>query len=133
MDQSLADKLAKTSPDVLVDAYIQLRDKRDDLRRAEKRITAQMEIMAQAILSKLSLLKIDSYKAVGFNVYRYDFVTAQITDREALLNHVVENKAWELLDLRANKDNTLKFEEVAHQPPPGVSVNRMVKLGVRKA
>lgn len=133
MDQSLADKLAKASPDALVQAYTQLRRKRDELRQAEKKITAQLEIMAEAVLSKLSLLRIDSYKAAGFNVYRYDFVTTQVTDREALLAHVIEKKAWELLDVRANKDNTLKFEELEHQPPPGVSVNRMVKLGVRKA
>jgi hypothetical protein len=125
--------LEAARPDDLTAAYLTLRKKRDELREQEKQITARMEILATILLNKMAALGQDAFRAVGSTVHSYTFVSASVSDRELLLEHVRNNNAFEFLDLRANKESAVEYEINNGTPPPGVKINRTLKLGVRKS
>lgn len=133
MDPGLVAQLQLSNPDVLVEAYLKLRRMRDEIRKKEKVINVKMEMLSNVILLKLADLHIDSFKAGGANVYRYELTTTQLADRDQFLEHIINTGSWNLLDLRSNKDGALEYEANNNQPPPGVVINRTLKLGVRKA
>jgi hypothetical protein len=59
--------------------------------------------------------------------------TASLSDPDAFMNYVVAHKAFELMDRRANSTACREFAEENGSLPPGVRLNSIRTVGVRKS
>ena len=58
--------------------------------------------------------------------------TASLSDPQAFMNFVLENKYFELLERRASVAGVEEFIEKEHAVPPGVNLNRIRTIGANK-
>lgn len=137
-DATLA-KLRRASLGQLGQAYIHYRDRRQAIRQREKDLTAIMEQLDGLIRAKMEASKQDGFRAVGHVFYPYDFTSATVSDPEAFLNHIIETGDYDLIERRAAKEACEAYaaanateENPSGDPPPGVKITTIVKLGARK-
>lgn len=58
--------------------------------------------------------------------------TASVSDADAFMKYVLDHQAFELLDRRANSTAVKDFVKANNSLPPGVNLNAMRTIGVRK-
>lgn len=131
------------TPEVLVKAYIDIRNRRRDLSAQEKELTVKQDIIAGAIMRKMAELGQDGFSAAGHTVYRSNLTTTSVEDPELFLDFVKDNNEYGLLDVRSSKEACLRWRvDHAYQTPegdiiepevPGIKVSTFERLGVRKA
>ena len=68
----------------------------------------------------------------GGTVHWNHRVTAKLEDPQAFMDFVVANQRFDLLDRRANATAVKDFAEKQHSLPPGVKLNPIRTIGVRK-
>lgn len=124
--------LSKIQPGILAEAYVTLRNEKRALEAEVKRINAKMDILSGLIMQKMEELQQDGFNAYGHTVYRNQMTSASLTDREAMRTFVLANDAWELVDLKANAKAVEEYYINTKVMPPGVNLNRIIRLGVRK-
>jgi hypothetical protein len=120
-----------------VGQYVALRDKlKDDdetYRQHRKQTVDAMKTVEDQILTALD--------ATGQESARTEFGTASITvnhyascsDPDAFVDFVRQNDAWELMERRAASVPCRAWEEEHGQLPPGVKINSVRGIGVRRA
>ena len=59
-------------------------------------------------------------------------MSAVVSDWDAILDHVKENEAWELIERRVNKTAIKEFRDEHDDLPPGVSWNEAQVVNVRR-
>ena len=64
--------------------------------------------------------------------YRVTRTSASVADFEALLHHVKENEAWELLERRVNKTAVQEFVDEHGDLPPGVNTSSVQQVNFRR-
>lgn len=133
MDANTLARLSAANSDALVQAYLKVRQQRDEVRRQEKELNAKLEMLAMIIIDKLQNLKQDAFRSIGYTVYKYERKTASVNDRDLLLEFVRQNNAWQFIDVKANAESANDYLAEHNHAPPGVTVNTLVKLGVRKS
>jgi hypothetical protein len=76
---------------------------------------------------------IDSVSSRDFGVaYRTTRTSTSVADFEALLGHVKENEAWELIERRVNKTAVQEFVEEHGDLPPGVNMSSVQQINFRR-
>lgn len=124
--------LSKVKPGVLAEAYVTLRDEKRALEAAAKKISAKMDVLSGLIMGKMDELEQDAFSAFGHSVYKSEITSASLSDREAVRDFVIANDAWQLVDLKANAKATEEYYETYQVMPPGIVLNKIIRLGVRK-
>lgn len=125
-----------TRVDTLVLQYVQLRDKISEIKEAQKKHLEPYEEMRQQLIGTLlQFLKNtgqESAKTAEGTVYISTKSYAALSDPDAFMEFVVENKLFELLDRRANAPACLEHaKEHDGVLPPGVKINAVTGIGVR--
>lgn len=121
----------------LIDAYIQLRDKRDALREEHKEALApyneamtKLEIHFQRIMEAQDLKDLKSDHGTAYQSHQ---VSVTVADWDAFKDYIEGNNAWFLLDKRAAKKAVQEVVEETGELPPGLDMKRSIKINVRRS
>lgn len=128
-------ELTRYDPGTLAAAYVYERSKRDRCREIEAMHKARMSLIESVILGKLNTLQQDGFRAANHGplVFKKTLTTASCSDPEAFMQFCIDNGEFDLLERRASKDAIENYaEEHSGVLPPGVTLNKIVKLGVNK-
>jgi hypothetical protein len=130
-------KIAELDDVSLLKLFIGLRDRRaqrkaaydeDDASDKERQNKIEIEF-----LRRFQDRGIDNVSArdVG-TAYKSVRASATVADFDALLDHVRENDAWELLERRVNKTAVEQFQAVDGDLPPGVNWSETQVVNFRR-
>lgn len=121
----------------LIQQYVDLRRKKTELAEQQKEAMAPynsaMMGLENVFMAEMDKAGVDSVSArdVG-TIYRSTRSTVTVADFEALKAFVLEHGAWELLQARANAPAVEAYLEDTGELPPGINLNRILKINVRK-
>lgn len=146
--------LSNAQPSVLVEVFLKFREERSKLAEREANLKAKQDLVASAILAKMAEHGTDGFTTMGFTAYKSELTTTQVHDRVEFFDYVMATGKVELLEARCSKDaiagvnaqlaadyqkvidtygpESSEAQEAVTQVP-GVTVNRTVRVNVRKA
>lgn len=121
----------------IIGTYIAMRDRikaREDVHKKELQPAKKMlEALGNRLLDELNKAGGNGIQADTGTAYRTERTTASISDGQAFRDYVIANELWDVLDWKANgtavKDHINEFGA----PPPGVNLNTVFTVGVRRA
>ena len=120
-----------------VQQYVALRDALklldDEHDLARKEFVESMDVLQGRIRSFMEANKLENLKTAHGTCYRSTRYTASLADADAFMKHVIETKEYELLDRRANANAVKAYVEKHNGLPPGVNLNSIQTVGVRRA
>jgi hypothetical protein len=123
--------------DVLIDKYIQLRDKKAQI-KAEyeanaKKIDLALDKVENVILAKLNEAGADSIGTEAGIAFKQTTTSATVADRDAFRAFIEENDAWHLADIRAAKTAVAEYRAANDDLPPGINWREETVVRVRRA
>lgn len=120
-----------------VSQYVQVRDR---IREISDRHTQELAPLVETqnlltawLTEALSTAGAESIRTKGGTVYTTTRYSASLADPQSFMNYVIEHSAWDLLDKRANSTACRDFTEQKGSLPPGVNLNAIRTVGVRRA
>lgn len=126
-----------TEADVLVSAYINIRDTRDKIynqRKQElKALDEQLETVSKALLDICKDNKLDSFRTDFGTVSRITSTEYWTNDWDSLYSFIRENDAFHLLHKRVNQSAMKEFlEENPNLHPAGLNVDQEYSIRVTR-
>lgn len=125
-----------SSFDDAVRVYRTVREHYEALKKSQteerKKYQATMADIEARFARALDKMGADSVKGAHGTVYKTERVSAKVRDWDATLNYIRENDQWDLLDHRVSKAVVQELLEETGELVPGVSIDREIKIGVRK-
>lgn len=125
------------TPKELIAEFIRLRDllseKKADFKRVEDEIKTRQAEIQGALQQQMSDLGVDSLKTPNGTAYFTEKVSVLTSDKEAFLNYVQQNNAWELLDVRGSKTAIQEYALENNDIPPGIELTRFQDVGIRRS
>ena len=122
--------------DQLIDKYIQLRDRKSDLKEkyevAVSQIDDAMEKVEAVILAHLNANNIDSVAGTTGTAFKQSVTSATVQSRDGFLDFVRANQAWFLLDVRANKTAVADYKRTNNDLPPGINWREELVVRIRR-
>ena len=121
----------------LVGKYIELRDKKSELKAEYDLKVAKID----AVLDKIEAKLLDVFDNTGMDSCRTEFGTAytstrntaSVADREVFMNFVKSNEEWPLLEVRVSKSGAEQFKEANEELPPGVNWRSERIVNIRRS
>lgn len=114
--------------------YRQLKAKIDEIKENHKKelepLNDAMEDLKTFLLNSLNKLRSENIQTAEGTIHKTTRKTASLNDQSAFLAFVIENRAWEMLDLKCNSTAAEGFIEENGEPPPGVKFNVHVSASV---
>jgi hypothetical protein len=130
-------KLDEATDDVLVKAFIELRDKRSTTKAAfdaeDARLKAHQEKIEAVLLQRYNERGVESSRTTYGTAYKTTVGYASVADKDALKGYIAENDAWELLTIMANKTAVKQYIEENNDLPPGINWREEVHVRVNRA
>lgn len=121
----------------LVNKYVQLRDKKQDLDKAHKekmsRFSNVMKELEHMLLDQLNTLGVESARTPSGTAYRSVRSAVKVDDRDAFINFVKDSGEWDFLESRANKVAVESYLEEQQELPPGLSISRQAVVNIRRS
>jgi hypothetical protein len=122
--------------DELVGKYIELRDKKAEMKAAYDAKIDKLE----AALAKIEVILLRTFEETGIESVRTDLGTAYkttkssctVADKDTFMGYVKNEGAWELLDVRASKTAVAQFRSVNDDNPPGLNWREVVAVNVKR-
>jgi len=128
--------------DMLVEKYIELRDRRAAAKRAyeenDARFKEGMEILEGKLKSILDETGQTSGKTRHGTFFRTHTTSATVADWEKMLDFIRKNEQWGLLERRVSKSRVVELMEeradgsYTNPPPPGVNFTRFETVQIRR-
>lgn len=121
----------------LLKLYIAIRDRRATRKAAYEEDDAgdkdkQNKIEA-VFLGRFNDRGIDNVSARGVGTaYRSTRTSATVADFDALLQHIQDEEAWELLERRVSKTAVEQFKQLHGDVPPGVNWSETYVVNVKR-
>lgn len=121
----------------LVAKYIELRDKKYELKHKYEFQVAQLDEVLDKIEAKLlqtfDSAGMDSVKTEFGTAYASTRSTASVADREAFFEFVKEKQEWSLLEIRAAKLAVEQYKAANDDLPPGINWREERVVNVRRS
>lgn len=121
----------------LVAKYIELRDKKYELKHQYEFKAAKIDEVLDKIEAKLletfDSAGIDSCKTEAGTAYASSFSTASVADPDAFLQFIVENEEWSLIERRASKTAVEQFIVANGDVPPGINYRKERVVNIRRS
>lgn len=121
----------------LVAKYIELRDKKYELKHQYEFKAAKIDEVLDKIEAKLletfDSAGIDSCKTEAGTAYASSFSTASVADPDAFLEFIVENEEWSLIERRASKTAVEQFIVANGDVPPGINYRKERVVNIRRS
>jgi hypothetical protein len=122
--------------DVIVEKYIQLRDKKTqltaDLKAKTEQIDEAMDKCERFIMTHLNANGLDSCGSAAGTAYKASVTSATVADWNQLLAYVRENNMWNMLDRRVNKTAVTEFKDANDDLPPGINWREETVVRIRR-
>lgn len=120
-----------------VKLYIQLRDKKAELKAEYEAKAADIDEKLGALEAKL----LQTFNETGMDSVRTEFGTAYVTtrnsvsvvDRDAFLSFVRETGDFSLLEVRPSRSAVPEFAAANGEPPPGVTMRTERVVNIRRS
>jgi hypothetical protein len=130
-------KMTEADDVTLLKLFIALRDRRAERKAAYTADDAsdreRQDKIENEFLRRFNDRGIDNVSANGVGTaYRSHRSSATVSDWDSLLQHVIQNDAWELLEHRANKTAVEQFKAEHDDLPPGVNWSEMQVVNFRR-
>lgn len=123
--------------DLIVERYVQLRDRRAQMKAAYEAsvadITTGMNRLENAILATLNEQGAESFRTAHGTAYKSTSTSATVADWDSLLGFVRENDRWDMLEKRVSKTAVDQFRAANDDLPPGINYRESVSVGVRRS
>ena len=121
----------------LVAKYIELRDKKYELKHQYDFKAAQLDEVLGKIESKLLQVfdsaGMDSVKTEFGTAYASTRSTASVADKETFMNFIKENEEWSLMEVRAAKLAIEQYKTANGDLPPGVNYREERVVNIRRS
>jgi len=123
--------------DRLTKAYLKIRDKRSELRKAydaeDSELKGQLELIQSALLDYCKYHNVDSVRTPFGLFYRTTSTRYWTSDWEAMNRFILENELPEFYEKRLNQGVVREFlEENPETVPPGLNTTSEYSIRVRK-
>lgn len=120
----------------LIGKYVELRDKKAELKAAYTEKAAKIDTVLAKIEGKL----LETFDQSGTESVRTEFGTAYkstvvsctTADKGAFLKFVQDNDAWPLLDARPLKSAIIEYKDQHQDIPPGLNWRSEIVVNVRR-
>jgi uncharacterized protein YbjQ (UPF0145 family) len=122
----------KVPTGMLLKMYIHLRDQRDQHVKAAKDFGQQMAKVEAAMLNRMNVDQTDRMGADGLVAFKVQQDKAHVSDFAAFLDFVISGERRDMLTSAVRQDAVREFLAESGQLPPGVSLNSIIKVNVRK-
>lgn len=123
--------------DELVAKYIELRDKKAEIKAEYEAKVAKIDTVLDKIEVKLlqtfDEIGMDSCKTGAGTAYTSTRTTASVADRETFMNFVKSNEEWPLLEVRASKAGVEQYKEANGDLPPGINWRAERTVNIRRS
>jgi hypothetical protein len=121
----------------LLKLYIKLRDQRAQRKAAYEEDDAddrgKQDKIEIEFLRRFNERGIDNVAARGIGTaYRSTRASATVADWDALLDHVQDNEAWEMIERRVNKTAVQQYRDEHDDLPPGVNWSETQVINFRR-
>jgi hypothetical protein len=121
----------------LVSKYIELRDKKYELKHQYEFKAAQLDEVLGKIESKLLQVfdsaGMDSVKTEFGTAYASTRSMASVADKETFMNFIKENEEWSLMEVRAAKLAIEQYKDANGDLPPGVNYREERVVNIRRS
>ena len=121
----------------LVAKYIEMRDKKYELKHQYDFKAAQLDEVLSKIESKLLQVfdsaGMDSVKTEFGTAYASTRSTASVADKETFMNFIKENEEWSLMEVRAAKLAIEQYKTANGDLPPGVNYREERVVNIRRS
>lgn len=121
----------------LVAKYIELRDKKYELKHQYDFKAAQLDEVLSKIESKLlqvfDTAGMDSVKTEFGTAYASTRSTASVADKETFMNFIKENEEWSLMEVRAAKLAIEQYKTANGDLPPGINFREERVVNIRRS
>lgn len=137
----MTDTSEQTAPasedmDKRITQYITVRDaikRLDDAHNASRKNLLELqEKVGGKIRAFMDANNLENLKTEHGTCYTTTVYSASLADPDLFMKYVIENKQFDLLDRRANKTAVVAFVKEHKGLPPGVNLNSVQNLGVRR-
>jgi hypothetical protein len=123
--------------DEMVTAYIQLRDKKSEIRQAADakiaKIDEVMEEIEGRLLSQFDEQGLDSVRTPIGTAYKTVKTMSSIGDWDSFVESVIATGNTQLLERRCGQKSCAEYLAVNGEPPPGINVRSEVVINVRRS
>lgn len=123
--------------DLIVERYVQLRDKLAEMDAAHKDATSEIKAgmtrLENALLETLNAQGSESVRTKFGVAMKVKSTSATVGDWDSFLNYVRENQRWDMINKAANKTAVVEFKEANDDLPPGINWREAVTVQVRRA
>ena len=130
-------KAVELSNDELVKLYVQLRDRRSDRKKQWESLDegdkSKQEKIEAIILARYAEQGIESARTAHGTAYKTKVGYASVADKDTFFDWVMENKATEFLESRANKTAVQQFINEHQDLPPGINWREEIHIRVNRA
>jgi hypothetical protein len=120
----------------LIQLYLETRDAKERLEHEHKQhlrqYTAVMNKIEGKLMAHLQQHGVQSISSKQATAYLSHKRSASIRDAVAFQNFVIENRAWEMLDWKANVTAVGDFINEHQVEPPGVELKSAVRLNIAR-
>ena len=121
----------------LVAKYIEMRDKKYELKHQYEFKAAQLDEILGKIESKLLQVfdsaGMDSVKTEFGTAYASTRSMASVADKETFMNFIKENEEWSLMEVRAAKLAIEQYKDANGDLPPGVNYREERVVNIRRS
>lgn len=121
----------------LVEGYIQLRDKKAEIKARHEQELAPVQAMLDKIevhiLQQMQEQGVESYRTSVGTAYMSTRTSATVADWDSLLSFVQTNGLWQMLERRVAKTAVDEYAAVHKDLPPGVNYRSEVVVNVRRS
>ena len=128
--------MAAPTVDKVIEKYVELRKKKEDVEREAKNQVAvfreAMEKLEGYLLARMDVDGVTSYKTTSGTAFKTTVDHAGVADWEELIEFIKKNEAWTLLEKRVSKQAVRGYLDVGQPPPPGVNYVTRVDINIRK-
>jgi len=91
-----------------------------------------LDDMNALLLNHLNEIGANNVNTDAGTVYRTEKKAASLADPKAFMDYVITNKAWDLMDRKANTTAVAEFMKEHQTLPPGVNFSSAFVVGVRR-
>lgn len=121
----------------LVEKYIELRDKKAQLKAAydadKKPLDETLEKIEAALLKTFDTAGLDSIKTPFGTAYTSTSTMASVADPDTFMEFVKKHEAYHLMEKRCSKLAVEQFKAVHGDIPPGINWREERTVNVRRA
>ena len=134
--QKVKKSVSDLSDSALVELYIQLRDRRSARKRQyemeDESDKSKQEKIEGVLLKRFNDNEIESVRTKVGTAFKTTRTSVTCADRELFFDFVKERELFDLLEARPAKALVDQYYEEHSEYPPGLNINRVVSISVRR-